>query len=248
MSGGDLDVTAFVVCRNEAAGLRACLPSLSFCREMIVVDRESSDDSAAVARAAGATVIRHPPDPPCVEVPRALYAARARYDWILFADPDEALPAALAVDIQRLLALHPNAGAIGLPVRYHFRGVPLRHSYWGRDDVHLPRLVHRGRVDLLPRIHRGVALRAGFESVRVAATEANRIRHDWARSYGEVMAKHRRHLSCEEIEGGPSWASGMRGFWRSYVRDRGWRGGVTGFILSLLYGHYTYRIGATLRR
>lgn len=248
MPDGRLDITAFVVCHNEAAALRTCLPSLAFCRELIVVDRHSSDDSAATARAAGATVILHPPDPPYVEAPRADLATRAQCDWILFADPDEVLPAALVEDIRRVIALHPNAGMIGLPFRYHFRGRPLRHSYWGRDDMHLPRLIHRARINLLPRIHRGIELRDGFEAVRVPATEANRIRHDWARSYREVLAKHRRHISCEDIAHGSSWAHGLRGFWRSYVGDRGWTGGTTGFLLSLLYGHYTYRIGATLRR
>lgn len=242
------DVTAIVVCHNEAAVLPRCLASLSFCREIIVVDKASADDSAAVARAAGARVLAAPRDPPFVEVTRAEVAPLARHDWLLFLDPDETLPPALATDFDRLMAAHPAAGVFGLPMRYFFRGRPLRHGFWGREDMHLPRLVHRDRVSLVPRIHRGVVVKPGFESIRIPATGANRIRHDWAHSYREVWAKHQRHLSCEEHTRDPSLRAGARGFWRSFVLLRGWRDGWRGFVLSLLYAHYVLRIGGPVRR
>jgi hypothetical protein len=150
-------------------------------------------------------------------------------------------------DIARILDEHPQAGVIGLPFRYFFRGVPLRHGYWGRDNFHMPRLVHRERVRLLPRIHRGVELRPGFEAVRVPGTDANRIQHEWADSYHDVLAKHRRHLACEVAAHPPSWREGGRGFWRSFVTYHGWRDGIRGLALSLLYAHYVYSTGHTLR-
>src|ERR1700730_5439247 len=47
-------VTAIVASRNEASLLRRGLPELRFCDEVIVIDIDSSDDTAAVAEAAGA--------------------------------------------------------------------------------------------------------------------------------------------------------------------------------------------------
>ncbi|HMP76811.1 MAG TPA: glycosyltransferase [Kiritimatiellia bacterium] len=243
-----VDCSALVVCHNEASSLRACLASLSFCREILVVDKGSTDDSAAVARAAGARVVTAPPDPPFVEPTRAEWIGHLHCEWVLFADPDEIFPAPLVTDLQRAIAAHPNLAVAGLPMRYFFRGRPLHVSYWGREVIHLPRLVHRGRVTLLPRIHRGVEVKPGFASVRIPATSENRIEHRWADSFAEVRAKHRRHLACEALERPRSLRAGLRGFWRSYITHRGWRGGVDGLGLSLLYAHYLYHIGGDMRR
>lgn len=212
-----LPITAFVVTHNEAERLRACLAALSFCSEILVVDKASTDRSAELARAAGAVVYERPADPPFVEATRAELAMKAAHPWVLFMDPDEIIPPALVDDIRRALAQHPDAGVFGLPFRYYFRGEPLRFGFWGRDELHQPRLVHLDRVRLRPLIHRGVVVKNGFRAVRIAGTETNRVQHAWANSYREVLRKHRRHLACEERLRGPSLRGGAR-FWAQLFR------------------------------
>jgi len=55
-----LPLSAIVTSRNEARLLGRCLDAIAFCEELIVVDLESDDDTAAVAAAHGARVVRHP--------------------------------------------------------------------------------------------------------------------------------------------------------------------------------------------
>ena len=93
-------ITAIVVCRNEAAHLRACLPRLRWVDELIVIDLGSTDHSRGIAEHWADTVYDHPPSP-IVEPVRMFAAERATHDWLLFVDPDERYPRALADDARR---------------------------------------------------------------------------------------------------------------------------------------------------
>ncbi|BCK54107.1 glycosyltransferase family 2 protein [Nocardia wallacei] len=54
------DITVVIPCHNEAGALPAVLAAVPTGYRVIVVDNASTDDTAAVARAAGATVIGEP--------------------------------------------------------------------------------------------------------------------------------------------------------------------------------------------
>eukprot|EP01031_Cornospumella_fuschlensis_P005882 gene5882-7305_t len=49
-------LSVIAITRNEAANLRACLESVAFAHEIIVVDNASTDGTADLARALGARV------------------------------------------------------------------------------------------------------------------------------------------------------------------------------------------------
>lgn len=55
-----LDVTVVIPCHNEAGALPGVLGAMPTEYRVIVVDNASTDDTAAVARAAGATVVTEP--------------------------------------------------------------------------------------------------------------------------------------------------------------------------------------------
>src|SRR6059058_749325 len=126
-----LPLTAIVVSCNEGALLRRLLPSLAFCDEILVVDLDSNDDTAAVAEAHGAHVVRRE-RVASVERAREGVTEQARHDWLLFTDPDEELPPQLAVDVAELLASQPDdVGLVFAPIRYRFAGRLLRGTVWG---------------------------------------------------------------------------------------------------------------------
>src|SRR5436309_6991221 len=108
-------VSAIVSSRNEGHLLGPCLASIAFCDELIVVDVESDDDTAAVAEVHGARVVRHPLVP-IAEAARVTVAPQARHDWLLVVDPDEVVPAALAEAIATLLpTLADDVAAVDAP-------------------------------------------------------------------------------------------------------------------------------------
>ena len=93
-------VSACIVCRNEADRLADCLESVAWADEVLVLDLESTDGSAAVARERGASVVVHPPVE-IVEPVRNEIAGRASGTWILVVDPDERVSPGLADELRR---------------------------------------------------------------------------------------------------------------------------------------------------
>src|SRR5262249_48631622 len=123
----DLSVmlSAIVITRNEARNIAACLESLAFCDERIVVDCGSDDDTIKIAVAAGATVVSHAWAGFGAQKNFAL--SQARGDWVLSIDADERVPAPLAAEI---LSTMRAASACGYEIARlsTFLGRPMRHS------------------------------------------------------------------------------------------------------------------------
>jgi chlorobactene glucosyltransferase len=89
-------LSIIVPARNEAENLRRLLPSLNNQvyrgrLEIIVVDDNSTDETAAIADSCGARVVSAPPLPPgWLGKPHACHsgAAAAQGEWLLFTDAD----------------------------------------------------------------------------------------------------------------------------------------------------------------
>jgi glycosyltransferase involved in cell wall biosynthesis len=81
-------LSVILIARNEATRIEACLASVAFADEWIVVDSASSDDTAERARRLGAQVFDFPGWPGFgAQKQRALDRALGR--WVLAIDADE---------------------------------------------------------------------------------------------------------------------------------------------------------------
>lgn len=256
-SNRETGISAVVCSCNEAHYLRACLESLSFCDERIVIDLDSTDQTVQVARACGARVVDHP-RVAVVEQVRRFGTEQARNDWVIFPDPDEVFPLHRGAELRRAIAAQPSAGLIKVPLEYYFRRRLLRYGRWGgvkfRDLV-----FHRRRVELTPDVHAGIRLRDPWQSHGLPAGDSagDRIAHYWIDSYAQLFAKHRRYARREAE---PRYRRGERFAWRSALRRslhevrrvllwrRGWRDGLQGVFLSLFWGWYFWKCQVELRR
>ena len=102
-----------MIVRDEAARLEACLASVAdFVDEMVVVDTGSRDDTVALARRLGATVLEMawPGD---FAPARNQALEHVRGDWVLVLDADERLRPEAREPLQRLMA-EPEALVITL--------------------------------------------------------------------------------------------------------------------------------------
>ncbi|WAP52485.1 glycosyltransferase family A protein [Arthrobacter sp. ATA002] len=121
MSAALPTVSVVIPCLNDAAALEACLSSLTRQSlqpaEIVVVDNNSTDSSAAVARRFGARVITEP-------VPGIPAAAAAGYDAaggdiIARCDADCILPAEWIQRIAESFAADPALGALSGPGSFY---------------------------------------------------------------------------------------------------------------------------------
>ncbi len=138
-------VTLLVMTLNEAHNIGRCLDSVPFAAEKIVIDAGSTDDTAAVAQAHGARVVRQ--DWLGFGPQRNFSSTQAAHDWILFLDADEALSPALAAEFARRLPVLLNSDSAGAVLRRAaiYMGAPMR---WYRPMMgeKLGRFYHRGRA------------------------------------------------------------------------------------------------------
>lgn len=128
---GSPDVTAVIAAHNESANIEACIASVEWAREVIVVENDSSDDTADRARAAGATVIS--PGFTTIGAARNNAIVRARTGWILVVDADERCTPELAEEIRAVIAAAGDVSAFRVPRRNFFLGKEVRHGGWGSD-------------------------------------------------------------------------------------------------------------------
>jgi len=136
-----LALTAVVITRDAGAELAACLASVPFAAESIVVDSGSRDDTVEIARRCGARLIEQPwlgfgPQ-------KNFAVAQATHDWILCLDADERVSPELAAAIKQALTA-PGHAAYAMPRRNRFLGRWLRHGE-GYPDWNI-RLFHRGHA------------------------------------------------------------------------------------------------------
>ena len=243
----DVPVTAIVIFRNEAHLLERCLSALRWCDELIAVDMQSTDNSAAIAATFADRLYTVPPAP--IAEPTRVAAARlAGHDWVLLVDPDEVIPGDLANDIGDHLVKHPHAGAFELPMWFYFKNAQLHGTVWGTLTNKL-RLIHRQRCDLLPWCNRISRLKPGQACVRIPHTGRNHIRHYWSNSYRDLLHKH--FCRYAHTEAKAMVAEGKRfTFKRAFIHPLtelyrclrhfdGLRLGPRGWALSAIYFAYT---------
>src|SRR5260221_1753743 len=95
-------LSAYLIVKNEARDLPACLDSLKgLADELVVVDDESTDATAALCRERGARVFSRKLDGFGTQKQYAL--ERCTGNWVLSIDADERVSPELAKDIQTML-------------------------------------------------------------------------------------------------------------------------------------------------
>ena len=103
-SGARVPLSVLVPVKNEAANLHDCLVSVSFAKEIVVVDSESTDGTAAIAEAAGAKVVQFVWNG---KFPRkknwALENVPWQHEWVLIVDADERITPELQGEIRKAI-------------------------------------------------------------------------------------------------------------------------------------------------
>ena len=94
--------------------------------EIMVLDCESTDRTAEIARELGAVVYEHPNSVP--EANKNAAIDRARNEWIFILDADEVVPEPLWREIAATVARNPVENGFRVPRRNFYFGVPLVHG------------------------------------------------------------------------------------------------------------------------
>jgi glycosyltransferase involved in cell wall biosynthesis len=240
-------VTAIVISLDEAANIGDCLRSLAWADAMLVVDAGSRDDTCAIARDLGATVVHHPWEG---------YSAQKNFahtlvgtDWILSIDADERVSPELQQEITEVLRRGAilTVAAYRIPIRDWMFGKFVDHGSWPHQK-HV-RLYRRGKVRWEGAVHEGLAIDGETGALHAP------ILHYSHTSVGRFVDKLNRYteLEAEEMFAcgvrvglGSALLGAARAFLGQYVRLQGVRDGGHGLILAVLMGGYYFVTRAKL--
>lgn len=143
-------VSVIVPVKNEAENLRRCLPALAWADEIFVIDSQSTDETAEVAREHGAQVVQfHFNGTYPKKKNWALDHLDFRNEWVLIVDADEVVVPELAEEIRERIA-RDEADGFYLNMKYFFLGRRIRHCGYS-ECWNLRLFKHRlGRYERMP--------------------------------------------------------------------------------------------------
>jgi glycosyltransferase involved in cell wall biosynthesis len=233
------ELSAIVITKNEAANIGACLDSLTFCDERIVVDCGSTDATVEIAQQKGARVEFH-------EWrgfgPQKNYAlSLATGTWVLSLDADERVTNELATAIKSAIAT-PSADAWEVLRLSSFCGRQMRHSGWYPDYV--LRLFRRGaaRFDEV-LVHERIIYHGVIKRLQPP------LLHYPVRRLEDALSRLNRYSTAKSqmlVESGrrvgfmTGIGHGLFSFLRAYVLRLGFLDGAEGFLLAVANAENSY--------
>lgn len=233
-------LTVTVITLNEAANIEACLASVKWADELLVVDSHSTDDTVTRAKTAGARVIVR--DWPGYAAQKNFAAGEAAHDWILSVDADERVTPDLAEEIRNLLSGSPEPPGFRIPRMTWHLGRWIRTTDWYPD--YQLRLYDRRRARWkAKRVHESVE--ADGQPGQLAHDLKHLAYRDISHHY-QTMDRYTTLAADEMFDNGRRatftdltvhpWAA----FVRNYVLRRGFRDGRAGFIISVMNAYYVF--------
>ncbi len=237
-----MSISVILITKNEAANLQACLQTVAFANEIIVVDNGSTDDTAKIAANAGAQF--YPTDDwPGFGPQKNRALAHASSDWVLSIDADEQLSPDLIQEIQAIVFAKTTSAplhtAYDLPRLTQFCGVWIHHCGWTpdrvlrlfkrnsaqfSDDMVHERLVLHTASQPIGRL-KGQLLHWSYPTPAHYWQKLQRYSHDWA------LARYARGQRTTMWRAG---AAAAVAFVRSYVLRLGFLDGGMGFAVCVM--------------
>lgn len=218
-----------IITLNAAAPLAACLDSVRFADDIVVVDSGSSDGTVELAASRGARVIQQ--DWLGFGRQKQFAVDAARHDWVLCLDADERVTPALQAAIEQ--ALHnPATAAFRFARCNRFLGRYLRHGE-GYPDWSLRLFDRRQARWSDDAVHEKVVTDAAV------GTLPGDLLHDSAESLAAYLAKQNRYTT---LAADMALAAGKRAsfgriafsplvrFVKFYLLRQGFRDGLPGLV------------------
>lgn len=126
-------LTVLVTSFNEADNIAACLRSVAWADDVLLVDSHSTDATRERAAGLATRILSHPYESPARQKNWGL--SQARHPWVLILDADERVTPELAAEIRAVLDGPAGPAAFWIRRRNTFLGRPIRFGGWGSDRV-----------------------------------------------------------------------------------------------------------------
>lgn len=238
--GGRKRFSVIIITKNEAENIRACLESVAWADEIVVVDSGSSDATIDICKEFNARVYVH--DWPGFGAQKNRALSYATNEWIFSIDADERVTPELRAEIEAVMGKPHAHTAFRLPRLSSFCGKYIRHSGWYPDYV--TRLFRRGSAEFSDDlVHERLVVNG------LVATLNSNLIHETFHNLESLLAKvnqystagalmlHKKHKAASLKR---AVASALWAFFRTYVLRAGFLDGREGFMIAISTAEVTY--------
>ena len=263
-------ISVLILTLNEESNLPICLPSLSWCDDIVVLDSYSDDKTEELALAAGARFTQRAFDNYAAQRNYGLNDIEYKHKWLLMVDADESVPPELVAEIQEHLQHGTNGTTIyRMRRKDHFWGKWIKHS--SGYPTWFGRLIKIGSVQVEREINEEYVTDG-----EVGYLQEHLYHYPFNKGIASWIDKHNRYSTMEArllVEGGlatPSFADffssdptdrrrAVKGivyrmpgrplamFFALYFIKRGFLDGSAGFVFSVLRAFYEFMINCKVK-
>ncbi|AFJ97645.1 glycosyltransferase family 2 protein [Cronobacter sakazakii] len=235
-------LSVVMIAKNAASLLPDCLASVAWADEIVVLDSGSSDDTVAVATAAGAKVFTES-DWQGYGIQRQRAQQYASGDYILMIDTDERVTPELAQAIRQVLKQPDPQAVYSIARRNLFLGRFMRHSGWYPDRV--TRLYARERYRYNDnQVHESLDA-PGARVVTLSGDLLHLTCRDFASfqrkqlNYATAWAQER-HQQGKKVSVPGIFGRTLAAFCKTLILRAGVLDGRQGWLLAVVNAQYTF--------
>jgi glycosyltransferase involved in cell wall biosynthesis len=222
-----------IITKNEAENLSACLASVSFAAQIVVVDSGSVDDTVRIAAERGCEVYQEQwrgfgPQ-------KQLAIDHCTAPWVLVLDADERIPEETARVMLDVMSSDKLTAGYSFPRRNYFQGRWIRHAGWWPDRV--VRLFRKSKGRMTgSRVHEAVLVEGPVESFNVPIDHYTESRLDMIISkinrYSTIGAEEAFEAGRRATVAGAFLRAGVT-FGQDYLLRGGFLDGQPGLTLAV---------------
>jgi len=259
-----------ILTKNEEANLAACLDSVAWCDDVVVLDSHSTDRTREIATACGARVFEREFDDFGAQRNHALDRIEFKNPWVFHLDADERFNEALRRECDDVIAKDERS-AYFVANRIIFLGRWIKHS--SQYPYHQVRLVKRGEARFAKSGHgqkeESASRGAGYLQTPYDHLNFSKGIADWVDRHNRYSSEEAEEASslCEgpipfaDVLSGDSLArkralkrlhARMPARWLFkfvylYVVKSGFLDGYPGFAYCMLNGYYDFLISLKIK-
>ncbi len=225
-----MKVSVMVAAKNEEAMLADCLRSVSFAKEIVVIDDYSTDNTVKIAREFNAKVYKRKLDGFATQ--KNFGIEKCKNNWVFVLDADERLEREL---IKEIVKLKPpsSVSVYKIPRMNYIKNKWVK--YGGLYPDYQARLFRKNKCHYgQQEVHETLEINGDVRKLK------NNLIHFTYESYSEYLKKVKKYATLEAkwTNKRPRLLSVPKVFIVRFIAQSGFRDGIRGLVSAFLMSYY----------